>query len=207
MDPLQPEDVRRALASFDTRQQKIVAGLFADMIHEPSRVKDREWVSERLTNVTVLAGEFEADNPQAGVDAVRTYLQAHAPELLRASLMLFQRVGLDFAPRAKEGFTYEEALRAGLEYLPSIGSGATSGEATNRGREMGEQPLARLMRARALEPKHLVAASTEQLTHKMVTRAMKGRRLTANTMNKVHRAWNAATSLEDPRSALFDYEP
>jgi hypothetical protein len=72
---------------------------------------------------------------------------------------------------------------------------------------MGEQPLARRMAERGLEPHDLVAASAEQLTHKMVTRAMKGRRLTRNTMGKVVRAWNLAASSGDEAHDLFDYEP
>ena len=74
-------------------------------------------------------------------------------------------------------------------------------------RDLGEQPLARLMAERGLRPADLVRASTEQLTHRMVTRAMKGRRLTPNTMNKVWRAWNAATEGDDAREVLFDYDP
>jgi len=74
-------------------------------------------------------------------------------------------------------------------------------------RELGEQPLARRMAERGLRPSDLVAASDEQLTHKMVTRAMKGRRLTANTMGKVERAWDRATDGTHRRSELFDYEP
>jgi hypothetical protein len=74
-------------------------------------------------------------------------------------------------------------------------------------RDLGEQPLARLMAERGLKPHDLVAASTEQLTHKMVTRAMKGRRLTPNTMAKVVRAWNLAASSSDEAGELFDYQP
>lgn len=70
---------------------------------------------------------------------------------------------------------------------------------------MGEQPLARLMAENGLKPTDLVTASTEQLTHKMVTRAMKGRRLTANAMGKVHRAWNQAATSTHGLSDLFNY--
>ena len=76
-----------------------------------------------------------------------------------------------------------------------------------RERDLGEQPLSRLMAERGLKPKDLVAASTEQISHKMVTRALKGRRLTANTMGKVHRAWNLAASRDDVLGNLFNYEP
>lgn len=74
-------------------------------------------------------------------------------------------------------------------------------------RDLGEQPLARLMEERNLKPADLVEASTEQITHKMVTRAMKGRRVTARTMDKVHRAWSRATATDQPRGELFNYKP
>jgi hypothetical protein len=86
----------------------------------------------------------------------------------------------------------------------------TTPDATGAGdlaRDLGEQPLARKMAERGLRPAQLVAASTEQLTHRMVTRAMKGRRLTPNTMNKVLRAWNAAASASDRHGDLFTYDP
>lgn len=70
-------------------------------------------------------------------------------------------------------------------------------------RDLGEQPLANLMTKHGLKPKDLVAASTEQLTFRMVTRAMKGRRLTANTMGKVQRAWSHAAPEAD--QVLFNY--
>lgn len=77
----------------------------------------------------------------------------------------------------------------------------------DRERDLGEQPLAGLMAERGLKPADLVAASGEQLTHKMVARALRGRRLTANTMGKVQRAWNLATRNEQAATELFNYEP
>ena len=74
-------------------------------------------------------------------------------------------------------------------------------------RDLDAQPLAQLMTDKNLKPKDLVEASTEQLTHKMVARALKGRRLTANTMGKVHRAWNLASGGTDEQSDLFNYKP
>ena len=76
-----------------------------------------------------------------------------------------------------------------------------------RERELGQQPLALLMTKRGIKPTDLVAASTEQITHKMVSRAMKGRRLTANTMGKIHRAWNQAASASHDQTDLFNYLP
>ena len=76
-----------------------------------------------------------------------------------------------------------------------------------RPRDLGEQPIAHLMAEKGLKPAALVAASTEQLTHKMIGRALKGRRLTPNTMGKVVRAFNLAAESECARSDLFNYKP
>lgn len=206
MDFPDPDVVRRALANLDARDSRIVAGLLAMMMREPQRVRDREWMAERLTQVTLLAGELEADTPKDGVRRVQEFLLERAEPLLGAALLLFQRVGLDLEPRAAAGFTLEEALGVGLAYLPAAGDPA-AGTGSAPSRELGEQPLARLMNAHGLAPHDLVAASTEQLTHKMVSRAMKGRRLTANTMGKVQRAWRKVAPEGLGESVLFDYEP
>jgi hypothetical protein len=72
-------------------------------------------------------------------------------------------------------------------------------------RNLGEQPIARIMAERGLRPHDLVAASTQQITHKMVARACKGRRLTPNVQTKILSALNAATGEHYGRDDLFDY--
>lgn len=118
MDAPSPDDVRAALALLDARRQKIVAGMFGLMIQNANQVGDREWMARQLTEMTVLAGDIEADSADEAIQAVQAYLGEHAEELLRASVLLFQRVGLDLAPRASEGFTFDEAMRIGLDYMP-----------------------------------------------------------------------------------------
>ena len=59
-------------------------------------------------------------------------------------------------------------------------------------REMGPQPLDALMEAWGLSNHDLVATSPEQLTHKQVRRARKGRLLTLKMMMKVTRTFNVA---------------
>jgi hypothetical protein len=75
----------------------------------------------------------------------------------------------------------------------------------NTVRDLGEQPLARLMREHNLNPHDLVAASTEQLTHKMVSRAVKGRRLTPQVQAKIMRALNSAARQAYSVKDLFNY--
>jgi len=73
-------------------------------------------------------------------------------------------------------------------------------------RNLGEQPITGIMAEYNLKPHDLVASSTEQITHKMVSRAMKGRRLTPNVQAKIVRALNKAISAAYTTSDLFTYE-
>jgi hypothetical protein len=75
----------------------------------------------------------------------------------------------------------------------------------NPERDLGEQPLAVLLTSLGLKSHDLVAASTEQITHKMVVRACKGRRLTPNVQRKILNALNRATDETRTLSDLFNY--
>ena len=72
-------------------------------------------------------------------------------------------------------------------------------------RNLGEQPIAQIMREHHLKPHDLVAISSVEMTHKMVSRACKGRRLTLNTQSKVLDALNRATGRNNSLRDLFNY--
>ncbi|MEM1083677.1 MAG: hypothetical protein AAGI48_06105 [Verrucomicrobiota bacterium] len=75
-------------------------------------------------------------------------------------------------------------------------------------RERGEQPVGDLMDAWGLTPHDLVDASPEQLTHKQVQRARKGRMLTLAMMQKMTRSLNIAVWYRlkaDEREVYFEY--
>jgi hypothetical protein len=72
-------------------------------------------------------------------------------------------------------------------------------------RNLGAQPIAQRLVELGLRPHDLVAASTEQLTHKMVTRACKGRWLTRHTQCKVRDALNRAVGANYTLGDLFTY--
>ncbi|BDS09010.1 hypothetical protein NT6N_40500 [Oceaniferula spumae] len=57
-------------------------------------------------------------------------------------------------------------------------------------RDLGPQPLDRMMVEWGMDNHDMVEVSTEQLTHKQVQKARKGRRLTLKMMQKVTRAFN-----------------
>lgn len=72
--------------------------------------------------------------------------------------------------------------------------------------EKGVQPLDGILTELGLKNTDLVSSSSEQLTHKMVARGRKGRRLTPNVQHKILNALNAGQkqkvfSLKD----LFNY--
>lgn len=73
-------------------------------------------------------------------------------------------------------------------------------------RELGEQPINSLLNELGLDNAALVAASTEQLTFKMVAKARKGRFLTMNVRLKVLRALQKATGNTYTLADLFNYE-
>lgn len=72
-------------------------------------------------------------------------------------------------------------------------------------RNLGEQPIASLLTTLGLKSHDLVAASTQHITHKMVARACKGRRLTPNVQHKILDALNRATGTTHTLDDLFNY--
>ena len=72
--------------------------------------------------------------------------------------------------------------------------------------DLGVQPLDVLMTRHGLTNHDLVAVSTEQLSHKMVQKARKGRRLTPRAKTKILNAMH--TALPEQKFAhrdLFNY--
>ena len=70
---------------------------------------------------------------------------------------------------------------------------------------LGPQPIIELMEKHRLVAHDLVAASTAQITHKMVTRACKGRKLSRRVQLKIRNAINTATEQTYTLSDLFTY--
>ncbi|MAB75264.1 MAG: hypothetical protein CMO47_02245 [Verrucomicrobiales bacterium] len=69
-------------------------------------------------------------------------------------------------------------------------------------RELGSQPLNELLEKWGLDNHELVEASKEQLTHKQVQKARKGRRVSANIQRKI---LNALKSVTEERGLDSDF--
>ncbi len=74
-------------------------------------------------------------------------------------------------------------------------------------RDHGTQPLDRLMTLWHLDNHNLVEASDEQLSHKQVQKARKGRQLTLHLMQKITRALNQAALLSLEKSQREAFVP
>jgi len=72
-------------------------------------------------------------------------------------------------------------------------------------RDLGEQPIAKIMALHGLKAADFVEVSTEQLTYKMISRAVKGRRLTPNAQHKVLAALNKAANKNYTLKDIFNY--
>lgn len=72
-------------------------------------------------------------------------------------------------------------------------------------RNLGEQPLAALLTEHNLRSQDLVATEPTRITHKMIGRASKGRRLTPHSQKLVLKALNTATGKSYALPELFNY--
>jgi len=81
-------------------------------------------------------------------------------------------------------------------------------ESQEEQRDLGNQPLDRMMDEWGMNNHDMVEVSTEQLTHKQVQKARKGRRLTLKMMQKVTRAFNVTIwhrLNDEQKEAYYEY--
>ena len=75
-------------------------------------------------------------------------------------------------------------------------------------RDLGTQPLDGMMKEWSISNHDMVDVSTEQLSHKQVQKARKGRRLTLKMMQKVTRAFNVTIwhrLNDEQKEAYYEY--
>lgn len=72
-------------------------------------------------------------------------------------------------------------------------------------RNLGRQPISKIMLEHSLKSHDLVLASDENITHKMVNKACKGRRLNPKIQSKILRALNKTLDKNYSLSQLFNY--
>ena len=78
-------------------------------------------------------------------------------------------------------------------------------DVTGGNREYGLQPIATILSEHQITNHQVVEASTEQLTHKMMAKACRGRFLSSKVRQKILRAVNKVTGEQFKLSDLFTY--
>jgi|SRR5690606_23859649 len=113
------DEVHAMVRPLDDLDRKVLGGLVALWMVDPSKVKDREWTAQQFVHVATVAHGFGADDGPATsdhVETVRKYAQGHMDVVIRVGFALFVRVAHDMQQRAG-GFTYENAQHCVREYL------------------------------------------------------------------------------------------
>ncbi|MCX5700157.1 MAG: hypothetical protein NTZ63_01245 [Candidatus Omnitrophica bacterium] len=72
-------------------------------------------------------------------------------------------------------------------------------------RDLGVQPIAKIMTELGLKANDLVVNSTKQITHKMVSRAVKGRRLNQKIQYRILEALNKVSGKQYELKDIFNY--
>lgn len=72
-------------------------------------------------------------------------------------------------------------------------------------RDLGQQPIAKILVELGLKANDLVSNSTQQITHKMVGRGAKGRRLNLKIQYRILNALNKVANKEYKLQDLFNY--
>lgn len=115
---LPPADVRALVAPLDEVDRKVVGGLCAWMMAEPTRVRDREWLAQRFVEVAVVArgGDDASAATTEDVELVRSYAATRMPGLVVAATALFVRTAEDLKASG-EPITMERASAIVRGYL------------------------------------------------------------------------------------------
>jgi hypothetical protein len=99
-------------------------------------------------------------------------------------------------------------MQSGLTLPIASAAGAGHTPPMSEARDLGTQPVDALMQQWGLTNHDMVDASPEQLTHKQVQRARKGRMLTLAMMQKLTRTLNIAVwyrLTKEEREQYFEY--
>jgi len=95
-------EVKQRLTALDELDRKVVGGLVALCIANPSGLRDREWLAERFVHVATVAHGFPGeDGPATSDDVERVRLYAHARwnDVMLATVQLFVRTAADLRQR------------------------------------------------------------------------------------------------------------
>jgi hypothetical protein len=114
-----PDEMHAMVQPLGELDRKVLGGLVALWMADPSKVKDREWTAHQFVRVATIAHGFEADDGPATsehVEMIRAYANEHMEQVLRVGFALFVRIAHDLQER-EGGFSYANAQECVRGYL------------------------------------------------------------------------------------------
>lgn len=111
--------LRRQLAQFDDLRTKIVGGVLAVMFGSPDKIRDRDWMAEQFTQVTLLTGHFDGDeHAHEGAERATRWIQDNIHPILNACFALFVHVAEDMREaHGQDSFSASDAMVQALSYF------------------------------------------------------------------------------------------
>ena len=114
-----PEEVHELVRPLDDLDRKVLGGLVALWMVDPSKIKDLEWTAQQFVHVATVAHGFDVEGGPAtseDVERIRKYAESHMTSVIRVAFALFVRVAQDMK-ELEGGFTYENAQASVRTYL------------------------------------------------------------------------------------------
>ena len=114
-----PDEVCDLVRPLDDLDRKVLGGLVALWMSDPSKIRDKEWTSECFVHVSTVAHGFDVNTGPAtseDVEVIRKYAEQRMDTVLRVGFALFVRVAHDMQER-EAGFSFENAQECVRKYL------------------------------------------------------------------------------------------
>ncbi len=113
------DELRAELAGFDDTRKKVVGGMLALMFQSPEKARDRDWLAEQFTQVSLLTGQFEdIEHAHEGVEVAQGWIRENIDPVLNACFALFVLVAEDVQQdEAAAELTTSDAMLRALSYF------------------------------------------------------------------------------------------
>lgn len=113
------DELRAELAGFDETRKKVVGGMLALMFQSPEKARDRDWLAEQFTQVSLLTGQFEdVEHAHEGLEVAQGWIRSNIDPVLNACFALFVLVAEDVQQEdAAAELTTADAMLRALAYF------------------------------------------------------------------------------------------
>lgn len=118
-----PDELRAKIRPLDDLDRKVLGGMVALWMAEPTKLRDQEWTAQQFVHVATVAHGFDAEQGPASsedVERVQGYARTRMADVLRVGLALFVRVAADMQAR-EGGFDFDDAQECVRGYLSAEG--------------------------------------------------------------------------------------